>query len=119
MAVGAECQSTVVPFTELGTLERKQMVSSVLDKWNLRSVKVKQVGMSSSLTGVWSCRVRLGPPGCFYLGPLGSQAGFHHLFTSLFSLLDSSSLGQELGWLAFSPSVISTKILQLMTARVH
>ena len=83
MAVGAECQSTVVPFTELGTLEGEQMVRSVLDKWNLRSVKVKQVGMSSSLTGVWSCRVRLGPPGCFYLGPLGSQAGFHHLFTSL------------------------------------
>lgn len=40
--------------------------------------------MSRSLTGVWSCRVRLGPPGCFYLGSLGSQAGFYHLFTSLF-----------------------------------
>lgn len=30
--MGAEYQSIVVPFTELGTLEGEQMASSVLDK---------------------------------------------------------------------------------------
>ena len=83
-----ECWFTRAPFTELGTLKGEQtwgqMASSTSDKLNLRSVRVKQVGMSRSLGGVCNCRARLGFPGCFDQGPPGSQAGFHHLFTSLF-----------------------------------
>lgn len=88
MAVLAESWFTMAPFTELGTLKGEQtwgqMASSILGKLNLRSVRVKQAGMPRSLGGVCNCRARLGFPGCFYQGPLGSQAGFRHLFTSLF-----------------------------------
>lgn len=54
----------MVSFTELETPKgeptRGQKISSILDKLNLRSMRVKQVGMSRGLGGIWSDRVRLG-----------------------------------------------------------
>ena len=106
-----QCLFTVVSFTELETLKgeptRGQKISSILDKLNLRSMRVKHVGMSRGLGGIWSDRVRLGSIGWFQSVASGLTQFLAHwisssVFTSLFSLLDLSSLGQELGLVNFS-----------------
>lgn len=72
-------------------------------------MKVKQVGMSSGLTGVWSCRVRWALQAAFTWDLWALRLDFIICLQVCFSLLDSSSLGQELGWLRFPPSAISPK----------
>lgn len=102
-----QCLFTVVSFTELETLKgeptRGQKISSILDKLNLRSMRVKQVGMSRGLGGIWSDRMRLGSIGWFQSVASGLTQFLAHqmisssVFTSLFLSTRLKLLGARTG----------------------
>ena len=101
----------VVPFTGLetakGELSRGQKTCLILDKLNLKSVRVKQVGMSGSPGGVWSGRSRLGPVDWFQAGASGlaprlARGITRSVFTGLFLCSRLELLGGKNGaWLIF------------------